>query len=455
MDLPVPAGAPALLPRLLGAGSWFGRRLADAWDVPLRSYLRSLIPPERPPSTAGPWLSLLAEAVARDADGGPEAADALLRHPVIQQSDHANLLLDRETFLNNVLFHRAAADAGLPVAINSQCTTVVCLSRRVPPTGPVFLAVAGGRYDVFGRSRNEYRRSNFCGLRGPVEIVMRPTGPTVLPPSLAERFVGRVFPDAPTAYRVLNSELWSGFGTDPGVRRVQLDEATTAEALALHVEHPGSPVRRLLFDPAVRSAFLAVKRQVVASPDNLVVNRAAPDWFWLRRGSRLVAVVRTDDGYVTEHDGSPAPLDLEDPTVVAAALRAGDLHGDRVLAYLVRSMLPGAVAVGGSVQQDYTAAYRTMLAKTQEVTPFLDAEELATVLDPGLSRLGGAPLLEPPPAEHAAWDRLGVGADPAGLVAPWLERTVGEAVGGLDCAWFYDGNLRAAERRRVTEGANA
>ncbi|MFD4127073.1 hypothetical protein ACFXKK_28005 [Streptomyces globisporus] len=454
MGRPAPAGAPALLPRLLDAGSFFGRQLADAWDLPLRSLLRSLIPAERPPGAAGPWLGLLAEAVARDADGGPDAADALLRRPVIQQSDHANLLLDRETCLNNVLFHQAASDAGLPVAIHSQCTTVVCLSRRVPPTGPVFLATAGGRYDVFGRSRNEYRRSNFCSLRGPVRIALRPVGPTALPESLARRLVGRVFPDAPTAYRILNTELWAGFGADPAVRRVQLDETTTARALALHVECPDSPVRRLLFDPAVRTAFLAVKREVVASPENLVVNRAVPDWFWVREGSRLVGVVRTERGYVSERDGSPAPLDLEDPAVVAAALRSGDLHGDRILAYLVRSMLPGAVAVGGSVQQDYTAAYRTMLARTQERVPFLDPADLATVLDPGLSRLGGAPLLEPPRAEHTRWEGLGVDADPVDLVAPWLERTVGSAVGGLDCAWFYDGNLRAAQQRRVTEGAD-
>jgi hypothetical protein len=455
VDVSAPPGAPGLLVRLLAAGSSFGRQLADAWDTPLRSYVRSLIPPEQAPAAANPWLVLLAEAVADDADCGPEAADTLLRRPVIQQADHAQLLWDRETYLNNVLFHCAASAEGLPVALTSQCTTVVCLSRRTPPTGPVFLAAGGGRYDVFGRSRNEYRRSAFCALRGPVEITLRPVGPASPPLRSAAHLTGRTFPDGPTAYRALNAELWAEFRVDHGVRRVQTDEATTAEALARHVEHPDSPVRRLLFDPQVRDTFLTVKRRVVAAGDNLAVNRAQPDWFWLRERTRLVPVVRNGDGYAVEHDGSPPPLDLEDPAEVAAALRAGNLHGDRVLAYLVRSMLPGAVAVGGSVQQDYTAMYRRMIAETQALTPFLEPAELATALDPALSRLGGAPLLETPPEQAAVWDGLGAGWDPADLVEAQLDRPVGETAGSLDCAWFYDKNIRAAQDRHAATTAAA
>lgn len=441
----VPPEAPALLGRLLNAGSEFGRELAGAWDTPLRAHLRTLVPAKRPASAAGRWLRLLAGAVAEAA--GEDAGDSLLRWPVIQQSDHANLLLDEETWLNNVLFHQAAGDAGMPVAVTSQCTTVVCLSRRVPPTGPVFLATAGGRYDVFGRSRNEYRRSSFCTLAGPVTVELAPVDSAPLPPGRAAALAGRRFADAPTAYRVLNDELWAGFGVDHRVRRAQIDESTTAEALARHVEHPDSPVRRLLFDPATRAAFLAVKRELVASGDNLVVNRARPDWFWLRVGPRLHPVVHTGRSSVVETTGLPVPLDLDDPAEVAAALRRGDLHGDRILAYLVRSMLPGAVAVGGSVQQDYTVTYRAMLAAAQEREPFLDPADFAVALDPGLSRLGGRPLVEPP----ADWGGVGVADDPAALVADLLDRPVRETAGGLGCAWFYDGNLRAAQARRADE----
>ncbi|MBC3843067.1 hypothetical protein GXW82_31420 [Streptacidiphilus sp. 4-A2] len=102
--------AASFLKRLLLAGSSLGDQLTRALDLPLGTYLDSLVP------TGGPNTNrhreTFAAAVVRHLEGfGTKDAAAvgehLLRTPVIQQADHSNLLLDPETFLNNYLFHLA------------------------------------------------------------------------------------------------------------------------------------------------------------------------------------------------------------------------------------------------------------------------------------------------------------------------------------------------------------
>lgn len=446
--------------RLVAYGSTFGRQLSDSLRLPLRIYLKRLWPaPERAP--VNPWLKLLARAMARHMhaagfDGVDHVCDEFLRRPVIQQADHANIVLDIETFLNNYLFHIGAAEAGANVALHSQCTTVVCFSRRVPPRGPVFLETRGGRYNVFGLSKTTYKNATFCALPGPVVLALAPIeGPDPAGDPVLSQLIGRSFPNAVEAYRRCNEELWERLAVGRGVRRVQVDEGMAAEAVALHLQDTASPVYHLLFDPALRDRFLETKRAVVESSRNIVINRAAPDFFWYRKGARLHPVVVRGTGrhaeLMVETDGSPLPITYE-PSAIVAALRSGDLHSDRFLAYMVRSLLPGAIAVGGSVQQDYVDTYRHILLETHRICPYLGETEITTVSRPDLSRLGGMPLVELTLPEHKSrLSTLHPGSDLSWFDEEYLDRPVRQTIGRLDCVWFYENYLRRADARRTFE----
>ncbi|GIJ47851.1 hypothetical protein Val02_47370 [Virgisporangium aliadipatigenens] len=433
-------------------GSALGAQLSRALDLPLRDYLRALIP--APQTRWNVHRLRLARALEKylRRHGDPfvdETCDHLLRVPVMQQADHSSLLLDAQTFLNNYLFHVACREAGVPVALNHQCSTVSGIVRRAPVLGPTFLPTRGGLFGVFPFSKKTLKSASFCGLPGPVEMTFDPLAGTthdVASDLTLGPLVGLRAPDAPTAYRRANDIIWRGLDLDHGVRRVGIDVDVVSECVALHLEDPTSPVSALLFDPAVRDAFLRVKRRLVADPSNLAVNNAAPDFLWIRRGHRLHQVVLTGSGHraqwTVETDGAPLPVPME-PTAVAAALRAGVLYPDRILTYLVRCLLPGVVAVGGTSQQDYVKLYRRMFVLADAETPFLDRSDLEHIRRPGHSVAGGRPLLEPYGEAMELIRRLGPHTRLDDLDDAYLDRPVGETIGELRCVGHLE---RAIDR---------
>jgi hypothetical protein len=428
--------------RLVAGGSELGVQLSRALDMPLRAYLRALVPaPQSQPNAHRLRLARAVETYLR-AHGDPDVdatCDHLLRVPVIQQADHSNLLLDAETFLHNYLFYVASREAGARVALVNQCSIVSCLARRTPVLGPTFLRSRGGLFSVYPFSKTQLKNSSFCGLPGPLEMAFEPLEGTrhdVASDPVLGPLTGLKAPDAPTAYRMANDEIWASLDVDHDVRRVQIDEAVVSECVALHVEDPASPVFALLFDPAVRDAFLRAKRRLVADPSNLTVNNASPDFLWLRKGSRLHQVVLTGSGagaqWTVETNGAPLPVPME-PAAVAAALRAGVLYADRILAYFVRCLLPGVVAVGGTSQQDYVALYRRMFVAADAEAPFLDRSDLDHIRQPGHSVAGGRPLLEPYGESLELIRHLGPQTRLADLDEAYLDRPVGETIGELRC----------------------
>lgn len=439
--------ASALVRRLAAAGSDLGVQLERVLDLPLRQYLRSLVP--EPETQANEHRLRLARAVeaylVRHGDPDVDAVcDQLLRVPVIQQADHANLLLEPETFLHNYLFHLAAREAGARVAVTSQCTTVSCLTRRTPVLGPTFLRTRGALFGVLPLSKTTLKNATFCSLPGPVTMTFdHLDGPPhdVAGDPVLGSLAGRQAPDAPTAYRRANEDIWRGLDVDHGVRRVAIDESVVSECVAAHLADPGSPVSRLLFDPQVRDAFVRTKRRLVADPTNLTVNRAVPDFLWLRKGPRLHQVELVGTGpdaiWLVESNRSPLPVPME-PVAVAAALRAGVLYADRVLAYLVRCLLPGVVAVGGTSQQDYVRLYRRALLETHAEVPFLDRADLDRIRRTDLSRVGGRALLELRGEAFEAVRTLGPGTRLAQLEERFLDRPVGETIGELRCARYLE-----------------
>lgn len=450
--------ATPVVERLAAAGSDLGAQLLRALDTPLRAYLGALIPaPER---SGNVHRSRLVRAVERylhkhgDADVDA-VCEHLLRVPVIQQADHSNLLLEGETFLHNLLFHWACVEAGVPIAVMNQCSTVSCLSRRSPVLGPTFLRTRNSLLRVLPVAKAQLKDMTFCCIPGPVTMtfdVMEGDCDVADDPVLG-RLVGRTFTDAPTAYRVANDEIWRSLDLDHTVRRVALDDSVYAECVALHLEDPDSPVTRLLFDPAVRDTFVRAKRRLVQDPSNLAVNRAAPDFLWMRKGPRLHQVVLDGSGdrarWVREVDGAPLPVPYERQAFVDA-LRAGDIHPDRVLTYIVHCLLPGVVAVGGASQQDYVKLYRRILLDTHAEAPFLDTDDLARVERADLSRLGGRPLLSLSRAEAPVIRQLGPRTPLGEVKARHLDRPVGETIGDLSAAGHLIRKLDELDEARLS-----
>jgi hypothetical protein len=128
---------------------------------------------------------------------------------------------------------------------------------------------------------------------------------------------------------------------------------------------------------------------------------------------------------------------------VAAALRDRVLYTDRILTYLVRCLLPGVVAVGGTSQQDYLDLYQRMFVTTHEEAPFLDQAELDLLREPGLSVAGGRVLLEPYGESMELIRHLGPQTSLADLEKEYLDRPVGETIGELRCVRHLE---RAIER---------
>jgi hypothetical protein len=433
--------------RLCDAGSQLGSQLRGVLDVRLRDYLATMpaVAPS-PPNRYREWLARAFERtlIAHGDDGGRAAAH-LLATPVIQQADHANLLLDPETLLNNYLFAVGCREAGVPIMLTSQCSTVSCIARRQPVAGPTFLRTRGCLYQVLPFSKRTLKDASFCALPGPVSLTfeLRAGSWRADADPLLAPFVGQSAHGAPEAYRRANQALWRRLGIED-VTWVVVDESTTSETIATHLADPTSALTRLVLEPPVRDRFLRHKRAIVASPTNLAINRAAPDFFYYRSGSRLVPLVLRGEGaHATlelETTGAPCPVPLE-AAALAEALRTGVIYGDRVLAYLARCLLPGVVAVGGTSQQDYVDCYRQMMLATHGDVAFLDADEVATLRRPDLSRIGGAALTELTGELARVVAELGRDARLADIDGLILDRTVGATLGTLACARYLEPRL--------------
>jgi hypothetical protein len=445
--------------RLVAGGSQLGVQLSRALDLPLREYLRALVP--TPQTHWNVHRLRLAQALEKylRAHGDPdvdETCDHLLRVPIMQQADHSNLVLDAETFLHNYLFYVASREAGAKVVLNHQVSIVSCIVRRTPVLGPTFLRSRGGLFAVFPFSKKTLKNASFCGLPGPMEMTFDPLEGTVhdvaADPVLGQ-LAGLRAQTAPAAYRQANDLIWRGLDIDHEVRRVGIDVDVVSECAALQVEDPTSPVHALLFDPAVRDAFLSAKQRLIAEPANLAVKNASPDFLWLRKGSRLHQVVLSGTGadaqWTVETDGAPLPVPME-PAAVAAALREGVLYVDRILTYLVRCLLPGVVAVGGTSQQDYLALYQRMFVTAHEEAPFLDDADLEHMRQPGLSVTGGRALLEPYGESLELIRHIGPQTRLADLDEAFLDRPVGETIGELRCVRHLE---RAIEARGLGAAA--
>jgi hypothetical protein len=439
---------------LATAGTRIGMDLDAVWHHRLGDYLARLL--SNPPPTMTPHVRKLQEATrtyfAQSGEAsGEDWSEAVLKAPVIQQADHSFLLLDRETFLNNYLFALAADMAGWEKVLTIQCSTVACLSRRSPLRGSPYLDWRGRTYNVFGRSKRSFHNCAFALIPGPVEAVFATLASGSASDAGADLFlapyVGRQWERADTAYFEMNRDLWRRCSTGLSCTLGIADDRLTAELIALHVEDAESPVHRLIFDLAVRTAFLRHKRTLIATPENISINHPEPDLFWYREpgSTNLRPLLFDGESRDARYRKSGAIVDCPiqfTPHTVAAAIRDGILFADIILIYIARCLLSGIDAIGGASQQDYVDMFRRILLACDKETGLLSDDERWTVQRPYPSRLGGAILLGPGTTFDHILNTMKPFDNLVPQISDLLNLTVGEAVGSLSSASYIADKVR-------------
>lgn len=436
------------------AGSELGKQLRASWEMTLGEYLSQLVPS---PRELGPHGHKVQTALREHCNhagipGGEEWSRALELCPIIQQADHAFLLLDQETLLNNMLFAIAASLHGIHRAVTVQCSSVTCISRWKPLRGSVFLDWSQATYNIFGKSKRFYQNAAFVALPGPVKVMFDALGPEMQPaaddPFLAP-YIGQEWSSAVQAFSALNQSLWQACSAGSGCDILIADDRMSYRLIKAHLLDENSPIHRIVFDSSICKAFLKRKRDLIASRLNIGINRPEPDHFWYRPPgrTRLYPIVIGPDAAAAYVDfGShrePFPVPYH-PRDLACAIDDGLLVPDIVLIFLARCILSGIDAIGGPSQQDYVALYQKLLLDTDAIFNILTPAERKTSGRPNASRLGGAPLLEPGPELQQRLDGMSPGCSVASLFLESMDRPVCETIGRLTSAQYLSTHTQAA-----------
>jgi hypothetical protein len=365
--------------------------------------------------------------------------DGLRALPVIQQADHANLLVDPETLLNNLLFALGARRAMVRRIITVQCSSVSCITRRHPLVGPPFARTRHGSYNVFGLTTRTYARAAFCELAGPVTAKFLPLSASV--PLCNDPLLGALHGDTWSSplecFEAINRKLWCMLGGDHTPDLLILDDRFSFELVARHLETEASPLYRLVFDPAMTRAFVSIRQALSCLPTASGVTATEPDYFWARTGRRFEPVI-TKPGAAGMLSVTPVANGRCEFTIeigqLPSLIRMRDLIPNKMLIYFVRCLLPGIRAIGGTSQQDYLSYYRTLLLELHRHAGLLDTDDFLNVSRDDLNQLGGAPLIE---ADSRLTETLAFAShktDWDAAFARFLSRPLSDTVGTLNCA---------------------
>ncbi len=349
--------------RALEATCGFTPPWRDEPDLTVGQYARSLFRPQPLPTSEDAHLSRallwdeLARAAARARFTDEERARLrreLEAFPVIQTADHLQLLLDRTTYCNNLLFAIGAAENGLRHIVCNASTSNTLRAGR--DGGPGLLRIGATTLNVFGLPGR--RLSSMCvAAKGcPVSFELRPIGVVSESDAPAVAFLrgrlGREAYDAPCeAFLEANRDLFRALSSDPkGVVPLLTDDWLVSDLVAAHLETPESPIHRLFSAPGALDHLL-VLRCTELSPIERRALPASTAFFWGvdRTGRRLS--MQSSNGMITDADGRVClPIS---PAALAAALRERRILPDLFLGFLVLGILPRVRVVGGFSQAIY------------------------------------------------------------------------------------------------------
>ena len=289
-----------------------------------------------------------------------DAAAALAqfdRYPLLQTSDHAQLVLDPVTFYTNLVFAMGARRCGARFLFINACSTITLETRA--RSGPGWLAADGGRINLFGLPRRRLARSSVCAPSGPVRFALQGEGAAEVD-WLRRRLPTAAFGSPAEAFEAANACLWPHLDGADRSTLAYTDDRLTAAAVAYNLTEPDGILFRLLFEPALRCRFLSALARRRQGVGRLALPATA-QLFWAVRGGR-VRPLRLEDGWLQEPGGTGCRFRL-DPAAVIAGLRAGELFPDLCLGFLAIAILPRVMVTGGSSQAGLYPADRRGAAR--------------------------------------------------------------------------------------------
>lgn len=408
-------GAITLQCNLLAAGFRSIRQLEDNRHLTVLDYVRraaneARLVADRPTPSRQVFHQTFAKHCQAYFKNNParaeKAAAQMRRAPMMQLADHGDLLLDRQTFMNNYLYQMAGREANYDFLFTQQCTRVHCMMDKHGPQGPIGPAYVHRDMDVFqifNKSNNALARSSVATLQD-VPVMWQPLGILTSPsasaptPEVIKPFIGAVFPRAATAINTMNQHIWRSFSCKAKKELVLFDEDFTCDLVADYLKDGNNSLARLVTGPDTRRAFLEVRQEYrVAHPHSMI--DTGTELFWMNGGQSLRAATFSADGKSLGANGAEISTDRES---LIEALRTRRIYPDLSLSYLALSILPNIPAFGGASQHEYVPAIRDVACMADARIPFLDPAERGTLPHSNTSVLLSSMIMElPMPAKRA------------------------------------------------------
>lgn len=364
-----------------------GETLKASFDLTLREYLRSITPEKGFGKSIKNLSKKLfiesVEALMPAHINGEQVAwalESLSSTPIIQLADGSSLLYDPETFLTNFLFQAACRERNIPFLFTQQCSRSKMMMGSNSTMGAGFVNLESDVYEVFDVKRARLAKASTSTLKGKVRFEFNPLGVNmpkylVMPlPDILQELKGQSFQNAGEAILNGNQHIWSTFKLKSKKRLIQFDERLSAEVIRRHVNHPESPIHRILFDPNVRKSFLENQRDVIGSEDNLIL-KDTTHFFYYVDGEAIrpakIQEAKREPVLVDAENGKHIAIDFT-PEAIREALSDGRLFPDLIISYIGLSLLPGTLAFGGASQHEYLPEIMKILVRTNAEIQFLD-----------------------------------------------------------------------------------
>jgi hypothetical protein len=220
---------------------------------------------------------------------------------------------------------------------------------------------------------------------------------------------------------------------------IQFNEDLSSKVWGIAIDRGNNALHSLLFQPVIRSSFLAAKKAVLASSANLVL-RDTSDFFHYRRGNELkpTRLVETSTGpiFVDGTNGNVLSIPINE-IGIKNSLEQGDLFPDLIMSYIALSIFPEVVALGGSSQQEYLPIIVKVILETHAKTAFLTAAEHERLSNSNTSRLSGAALIALTPNQRRVIGLMNSKTDLDSFESELLYTTLGPSLGDFDYYRYF------------------
>ncbi|NHB89165.1 hypothetical protein [Photorhabdus tasmaniensis] len=437
------SGIPSILMELKKRGFTLSEQIIPSLDKKLSDYLLETVNVQLSSAAnhaLNDFLGVLEEYLSKFSVESQKICYVLLKTPVLQQADHSNLLLDQETFLNNFIHGLSLGLNGDDIGLTLQCSTVSCLTKRNPIKGPTFLNIRNELIALVDLSKRRLKNTSFCSLPKPFTFKINQNfdEKNSAVNQFLKRINGLTFPTAESAYALINVEIGKLITKQTGAHIYFIDEYFTNELAVSHIKNRRSPIYTIIFDEEVRSKLLSNRNSFIRSNENRVLSNNQPDFFWLNSSGKLkpLKILNRGSNLVFREYNSPLNEIELSANELNKYLMEGRFFCDRFLGYMMRCLVSGVRAIGGTSQQDSIEHYLEIIRRTDSEISFLNEKDKEVIFRDKATMLSGSALIEIDDELYKVLNDLNPDSDLSGLSSALLSNTVRSSIGEFACAAY-------------------